>query len=283
MLELETHTGLDVLSGVHPIAVESELPHPVGQPLDDVIARSAGVTRAPEERVELGDLATPAPLACPLLEQQGWELNGSIAIGADVGEMRDQIAVHGRRIVLVGAGGACPHPTDGPRRILGRGRAGVVDDRVHDDADAVAVRRIHYPAKVVLGSERRIHGGPVTSPVAVIAVGPTGPLVHASMDLLDEGRHPDRRHAQAVEVPLLDFPEHTGEIPTLEAAQHRAVLAATQGAIVGWIAILEAIDEQEVDGAAIPGMRDRHTRRRSLAGSGCGVAHDERRIRDRSG
>ncbi len=51
VLELETHTGLEVLGRVHPIAVEAELPHPVGQPLDDVIAWSAGVVRATKERV----------------------------------------------------------------------------------------------------------------------------------------------------------------------------------------------------------------------------------------
>jgi hypothetical protein len=75
------------------------------------------------------------------------------------------------------------------------------------------------------------------------------------VDLLHEGSQPDGVHPQAVEVPLLDFPEDPGEIPALEAAQQRSILSAAEGAIVAGIAVLEAINQQKVDGGTIPERR----------------------------
>ena len=38
LLQLDADRLLEVLGGVHPVAVEPELAHPVGEPLHDVVA-----------------------------------------------------------------------------------------------------------------------------------------------------------------------------------------------------------------------------------------------------
>src|SRR5206468_7336276 len=70
VLELETHARLEMLRGVHSVTIDAELTHPVGQPLDDVVARRARVMGAPEKGIELRHLAIPSPLARPFLEQR---------------------------------------------------------------------------------------------------------------------------------------------------------------------------------------------------------------------
>jgi hypothetical protein len=94
----------------------------------------------------------------------------------------------------------------------------VVDDGIHEDADAVPVGRVHHRAEVVLPTQRRVHRRPVAGPVAMIPVGLPRPLLQTPVDLLYEGSHPDGVHSQAVEVSLLDLPEHPGEIPALKTA-----------------------------------------------------------------
>lgn len=245
----------EVLGGVHPVAVEPELAHPVGEPFDEVVARRAGITGPLEEGVEPGHLLIPAALPCPLLEQRRGKLHRIVPVGADVREGGHQGAVHGGGVVPVGAVGARADPIVRPRGILGGHGPCVVDDGVHKHADAVPVGRVDQRAQVLLGAQRGLHRGPIPGPVAVVSVGLPRPLVHAPVDLLHEGGQPDGVHAQAVEVPLIQLPEHTGEIPTLEAAQHRSVLRTAQGAVVAGIAVLEAIGEEEVDRGAVPEHR----------------------------
>ena len=241
-----------MLGGIDPIPIEAKLAHPVGEPFDDVIARRAGVTGTPKEIVQLAHFLVSSPLATPLLQQCRRQFDGRVAIGPDIGEMRHQVAVHRGGVALVGTARAGTDPILGPGRILRGLRPGVIDDCIHEHADAVPVRGIHHCAEVVLGAERWVHGRPIASPIAMVAVGLPLPLVQTSVDLLHEGRHPDGVHAEAVEVTLLDLPTHTGEIATFEAAQQRSVLSSAQCAIVGGIAVLEAIDQQEVDGRAVP-------------------------------
>jgi len=52
-LELGADSFAEVLGRVDPVTVEPELADPVGEPLDEVIARRARVSRAFEEGVEL--------------------------------------------------------------------------------------------------------------------------------------------------------------------------------------------------------------------------------------
>ena len=254
-LQLDADRLFEVLGGVHPVAVEPELAHPVGEPLDDVVARRPWVTGAREESVELGPLLIQAALPPPLLDQRCRKLHGIVPIGEDVREGGHQGAAHGRGVVPVGAVGARADPIVRPRGILWSHGPRVVDDGVHEDADATPVGRVDQRAQVVPGPQRRLHRGPVPGPVAVVSVGLPRPLVHAPVDLLHEGGQPDGVHAQAVEVPLLQLLEHTGEVPTLKAAQQRSVLRTAHGAIVAGITVHEAIGEEEVDRGVVPEHR----------------------------
>ena len=206
------------------------------------------------------------------------------ALGEDVGQRLHQIAGDRGRVVLVAAVGIRADPVARPGRIHGRYRAGVIDDRVHEHADPAAVRRFDHGPQVVHGSQCGIDGRPVASPVAVIAPGLPGALVDAAVDLLHERRHPDRRHAEAVEVPRLDPAEQAGKVTALEAPQHRAIVLATESGIVCGIAVLEAIGEEEVDGGRVPEVApSRSASPRSPVGGGGGASpgHPARSPMDR--
>jgi hypothetical protein len=252
LLQLRADGLLEVLGGVHPVAVESELAHPVGEPLREVVARGAGVTGALEEGVELVHLLIQAALIFPLLDQRFGELHRIVPVGEDIRKVVHQGAVYRGGVVPVDAQRTGADPVVGPLGIQGGHRPGVIDHGVHEDADAAPVGRIDQLAQIVLGSQRRIHGGPVPSPVAVVSVRLPGPLVDAPVVLLHEGSHPDGVDAQRVEVPLLQLTQHSGEIPALEAAQHRSVLRPAQGEVVGGIGVVEAVGEEEVDRGAVP-------------------------------
>jgi hypothetical protein len=128
----------------------------------------------------------------------------------------------------------------------------VIDHGIHQNTYATAVSRINHCTELDLGTERGFNGGPVAGPIAVISVGLPRPLIDAGVDLLHEGRHPDGSDTEAVEVSFLDLLEHSREVSTLEATQNRTILRPAQRAIIVGVAIVEAVDEQEVHGGTIP-------------------------------
>jgi hypothetical protein len=75
------------------------------------------------------------------------------------------------------------------------------------------------------------------------------------VDLLYERGHPNGAYTEAIEIAFLDLLEHPREVSTLETAQYRTVLCPTVGVIVAGVAIVKPIDEQEVDGRAVPERR----------------------------
>ena len=200
----------------------------------------------------------------------GTVVGTDVVIGADTRvaplvSLRDSVAVGQRCIihsgVVVGADGF-GFAQDGGRWIkvpqLG---SVVIGDDVEIGANTTIDRGtientvIEDGAKLVRGAEGGVDGGPVAGPVAMKGVGLARPLVHAAVDLLDEGSEPDGGHPEAVEVTLLEPLEQSCEVSALEAAQYLAVVLPSQGGIVGGVAVGEAVGEQEVDRGAIPEAR----------------------------
>ncbi len=62
------------------------------------------------------------------------------------------------------------------------------------------------------GADRRLHGRPVPHPVTVVSVGRARALVDTPPDLLEERGHPDRGHAELVEISLVESPADPGEV-----------------------------------------------------------------------
>jgi hypothetical protein len=68
-LQLHADGRLEVFRRIDPVAVEPELPDPIGEPLNEIVARSAGIPGAAKEGVELLDFLLPTSFAGPLLQQ----------------------------------------------------------------------------------------------------------------------------------------------------------------------------------------------------------------------
>ena len=250
--QLHADSFLEVLRGVDPVPVEPELPHPVREPLHDVVAGGAGVAGAVEEVVQLRRLHGEPVLLLPLLHEEGGKFDGRVGIGTEIGEPVHQLAGDRRLVVPEAARGFGPDPAVGPSGVPGRHGPRVVDDRVHDHPDAPAMGLVHNRPEVLLGSQGRVHPGPVPGPVAVVSVGGAGAFVDLTRHLLHEGGHPDGRHPQCVEPPLLELLQDAPEISAFEPAQDGGLPDPLQGAVVPGVAVPEPVRQEEIDGPAVP-------------------------------
>ncbi len=226
-----------------------------------------------EPVVQLGPFLRQTALGLPLLHQEVRQVHGGVGVGAEIQQPVHQFAGDGGLVVLEGATGLGPHPALRPAGIPGGHGPGMIDHRVHDHPDPPAVGLVHHGPQVVLRSQGGIDPRPVPGPVAVVAVGGPGALVHGPGHLLHEGRHPEGRHTQLVEPPLPEAAEHALEVAPLEAPKDRPVLPTPQGTVVGGIRVVEAVDEEEVDGPAVPGDLRIRGPVRGLLGGLCGGLH----------
>jgi hypothetical protein len=253
LLEFLPRARLDVAHRVGAEAVEAVLAHPVGVPLDQVVARRARIAGALEEVVQFLRFAFVAPFLLPLGRQRGRQGDRRIDVGAEVRQVLHQRAVDGAVHALEVARGRGAYPGRRPRRVLRRDRAGMVHHHVQQHAHAARVGGVDQVVQVFLGAQVGVDGREVARPVAVEAVGQAGALVGRTVDLLDGRRDPQRVHAQVVEIPFLDLGRDAGQVAAHVAARRRRIVLASVGVVVGAVGVVEAVGQQEVDGGAVPG------------------------------
>jgi hypothetical protein len=119
--------------------------------------------------------------------------------------------------------------------------AHVVVNHVHDHLDAAVVCFVHERQKLLVRAEAAIHGVHIRGSVAVIRAVLRGHVV------LEDGRHPDGRHAEVLDV--TEALADALEVAAVARVRVRAVHAFEHigEAIVGWIAVREAVRHHQVD------------------------------------
>ena len=79
------------------------------------------------------------------------------------------------------------NPLIGPGRIEGGNRTGMVDDHIHENADAMLMRRFYKPCQLLFGSGIGIDTGPVADPIPMIAIGTPCSFIGTPLDLFKPG------------------------------------------------------------------------------------------------
>ena len=268
LLEVLPHARFRVLDGVAAEAVEAVFAHPVGVPFHQVVARCARVARALEEVVQLLRFAVVAPFLLPLRDEERRQVDVRVAVGAEVGQVLHERAIDRALDVLEAAGRRRAHPVRRPHGVLRRDGSRVVHHDVEQHADAARMRRLDEVAHVLRGADVGVDGGEVARPVAVEAIADARALVGGRVDLFHRRRDPERVHAQVREIPFLDLGRDPGQVAAHEAARDGRIVLAAVGVVVRRIAVVEAVDHEEVDGRVIPGERLALDRRQVGRGRG---------------
>lgn len=244
---------LDMLRRVRAKTINAIVSDPVGQPLHEMIFRGPWIAGAGEESVEFSHLLLEPAFRAPLLDQEGGDLDRSVAFRPEVLKREGKLAGGGACETLVGALLARADPLCRPARIPGTGdRSRVIEDDVHDHPQPAIVRGPDHLGQVRLASEAPVDLGEVARPVAVVGVGASPfSLEHAATDVLDQRSSPDRVDAQSVEVPFADALGDAADVAALKAAKHALRFSGGSLVVVGAIAIVKAIGQEKVD-ARIP-------------------------------
>ena len=137
------------------------------------------------------------------------------------------------------------------------GVTGVVHHHIEDDPHAALVGLVHQGSQALLVAVVGIDLGEIQCPVAVVGVEGEVALLAAAdkaVYLLHHGSDPDGVHAEALDVvELLGQPLEIAAVPGGDLVL--TILLAAEAVIVGGIAVVEAIGQQEIDARLIPAER----------------------------
>ncbi|MNQ91255.1 hypothetical protein D3C85_1066270 [compost metagenome] len=130
----------------------------------------------------------------------------------------------------------------------------MVHHHVQDDPHAALVGLVHQGFQALLVAVVGIYLGEVQRPVAVVGVEGEVALLAAAdeaVHLLHHGGDPDGVHAEALDVvELLGQPLEVAAMPGGDLVL--AILLAAEAVIVGGVAVVEAVGQQEIDAGLIP-------------------------------
>lgn len=130
----------------------------------------------------------------------------------------------------------------------------MVHHHVQDDPHAALVGLVHQSSQALLVAVVGINFGEVQRPVAVVGVEGEAALLAATdeaVHLLHHGGDPDGIHAEALDVvELLGQPLEVAAMPGGDLVL--AILLAAEAVIVGRVAVVEAVGQQEIDARLIP-------------------------------
>ena len=137
------------------------------------------------------------------------------------------------------------------------GVTGVVHHHVEDDAHAALVGLVHQGLEALFVAVVGVNFGEVERPVAVVGVEGEVALLAAANEavhLLHHGGDPD-----GVDAELLDVIELGGQPLEVTAVPGGhfilTILLAPEAVVVGGIAVVEAVGQQEIDARLIPAER----------------------------
>lgn len=147
--------------------------------------------------------------------------------------------------------GVGANPVGGPGGIGLRHRPGVIHDDVDQNPYSLRMGDLDHPREIGFIAERAVDARPVAGPVAMERVGPAIFLIRM-LNLLDHRRRPDRRHAEIPEISVLQLGDDPLEVAAHEGPQRVAVLRASVCAVIGGLAIREAVGHQEIDDGIPP-------------------------------
>ncbi len=138
----------------------------------------------------------------------------------------------------------------------------MVHHHVQDDPHAAFVGLVHQGFQALLVTVVGIYLGEVQRPVAVVGVeGEVAPLAAAdkAVHLLHHGGDPDGVDAKALDVvELLGQPLEISAVPGGHLVL--TILLAAEAVVVGGVAVVKAIGQQEVDARQIPAEGSRFGR-----------------------
>ncbi len=134
------------------------------------------------------------------------------------------------------------------------GVARVVHHHVQDNPHAALVGLVHQGLQVLLVAVVGVNPGEVQGPVAVIGVEGEVALLAAAdeaVNLLHHGGDPDGVDAELLDVvELLGQPLEVAAVPGGHLVL--SIFLAAEAVIIGRIAVVEAVGQQEIDACLIP-------------------------------
>ena len=134
------------------------------------------------------------------------------------------------------------------------GVAGVVHHHVQDDPHAALVGLVHQGLQALLVAVVGVNLGEVQRPVAVVGVeGEVALFATAdeAVHLLHHGGDPDGVHAEGLDVvELLGQPLEVAAMPGGDLVL--TIFLAAEAVVIGGIAVVEAVGQQEIDARLLP-------------------------------
>ena len=134
------------------------------------------------------------------------------------------------------------------------GVAGVVHHHVQDDPHAALVGLVHQGLQALLVAVVGVNLGEVQRPVAVVGVeGEVALFATAdeAVHLLHHGGDPDGVHAEGLDVvELLGQPLEVAAMPGGDLVL--TIFLAAEAMVIGGIAVVEAVGQQEIDARLLP-------------------------------
>ncbi len=288
LFELCPHLGLQMFDGIGPKTVDAKAAYPVGVPGDEIVAHGGvgqrlgfGIFFRRQQRRQLHRLGGFGQKVRQPRHRAGDVVGAGLRVAGQPGAhpVTAPPLVPLRRLVVdelvvampVEAAARAPLVPDGRQLVCVPGQLGepqilqvgeggvtcVVHHHVEDDAHAALVRFVHQGLEALFVAVVGVNFGEVERPVAVVGVEGEVALLAAANEtvhLLHHGGDPD-----GVDAKLLDVIELGGQPLEVTAVPGGhfilTILLAPEAVVIGGIAVVEAVGQQEIDTRLIPAER----------------------------